>query len=82
MLAGTLAKKQIEFGLDSLSMEPPVSEFLYDYSTDTVMNLIDKAILDQRTNSRDVNLSVNALNRIIEQHYKVNNRPGFWRSAT
>ncbi len=81
VLTKELDKKKGDFVLSSLTMETDVPDFLYDYSSDTVMALVNKAIAQSRLTESDVSLTVPMLAGIIDRYYKSVNRSDFWRNT-
>lgn len=81
-LENTLEKKREQFKLSALSLAPDVSDFLFEYSSATISNLLNKAIGQQRRFCSEVHLTVKALQEVIERYYTSKSKNGFWRNAT
>lgn len=82
ILKKSLEKKKKIFKLNSLSAEPAVFEFLFDYSFDAVTDLLNKTIGCLRQTSKDVHITTEALQDIIGKFYSVKDKNGFWRDTT
>ena len=82
VLEHSLKKKLELFKLNSLSMDQNVSDFLFDYSSDTVTNLLNKAIGRSRASTKDIHLTVDILQSIIDKHYSSKSQNSFWRDST
>ena len=63
-------------------MDPAVVEFLFDYSSATVTNLLNKAIGQLRRTTKEVHITVEILQNIINKFYSTNTKDGFWRDST
>ena len=81
VLEKSLQKKCEDFKLSSLSVEPAVAEFLFEYSSATVTNLLNKAIGQLRRTTKDVHITVAVLQGIIDKFYSSKSKNGFWRDA-
>ena len=81
-LESALEKKRKQFKLSALSMAPDVSDFLFEYSSATVTNLLNKAIGQQRRTCAEVHITVRTLQDVIERYYTSKSKNGFWRNAT
>lgn len=81
VLDKSLKKKCEVFKLTSLSMEPTVADFLFEYSSATVTNLLNKAIGQLRGTTKDVHITVAVLQGIIDKFYSSKSKNGFWRDA-
>lgn len=62
-------------------MEPTVADFLFEYSSATVTNLLNKAIGQLRRTTKDVHITVAVLQGIIDKFYSSKSKNGFWRDA-
>ena len=82
VLEKSFESKRDIFKLSSLSMDPAVVEFLFDYSSATVTNLLNKAIGQLRRTTKEVHITVEILQNIISKFYSTNTKDGFWRDST
>ncbi len=80
VLEELLAQKKKELNLDSLSMEPNVPDFLFDFSAETVMSLLQKAVIHERNVHRKILLTVPLLQSMIELYDFTRQKTGFWRT--
>ena len=82
VLERSLENKREIFKLSSISMDPNVSDFLFDYSSATVTGLLNKAIGELKRTSKNIHITVATLQGIIDKFYANKNKNGFWRGST
>lgn len=81
VLEQSLEGRRKIFKLSSLSIDSGVSDFLFDYSSSTVANLLNKTIGMLRCSTQNVHITVETLQSVIDKFYSSKSKNDFWRNS-